>query len=93
MGSKSQINTDYAFSFIVNSYSYKVGGNLTTVDTFVDINSKPKLFSIYKLKFSDIKDFDTRIIDTEYSKFEYEKVLDITKTDETKMYVENIKQA
>jgi hypothetical protein len=86
-----KLSTDYSFDFIKNSFTYKVGGVSKTVTTVVDFNNKPIKFSIYKLNFSDIKDFDTRIVDTEYSKYEYEKLLDLTLTDETKMYVENIR--
>ena len=86
-----KLNTDYSFDFIQNSFTYKVGGTSKTVTTVVDFNNKPIKFPIYKLNFSDIKDFDTRIIDTEYSKYEYEKLLDLTLTEETKMYVENIR--
>jgi hypothetical protein len=86
-----KLNTDYSFNFIKNSFTYKVGGDSKTVTTIVDFNNKPIKFSIFKLNFSDIKDFDNRIVDTEYSKYEYEKLLDLTLTDETKMYVENIR--
>lgn len=82
--------TDYSFEFNENDYKYKVSGETKTVSTIVDFNNQPKKFSIYKLKFSDIKDFDDRIIDTEYSKYEYEKVDELTLTDETKMYFENL---
>jgi len=68
-----KVNTDYSFIFTENYYKYKVSGNEYTVSFVVDFDNRPKKFSIYKLKFTDIKDFDDRIIDTEYSKFEYEK--------------------
>ena len=84
-----KVNTDYSFIFTENYYKYKVSGNEYTVSFVVDFDNRPKKFSIYKLNFTDIKDFDDRIIDTEYSKFEYEKEDEITITDETKMYFEN----
>ena len=84
-----KLNSDYSFTFTENYYKYKVSGNEFTVSFVVDFNNPPKKFSIYKLKFSDIKDFDDRIVDTEYSKFEYEKESELTFTDETKMYLEN----
>lgn len=87
---KLKVNTDYSFTFYENSYDYKVAGEVTSVSFIVDQFNQPKKFSIYRANFTDIKDFDTRILDTEYSKFEYEKEDEITQTDETKMYVENL---
>lgn len=84
-----KINTDYSFSFFENDYSYKVAGVEKKVSFRVDLNNPPKKFTIYRASFTDIKDFDTRIVDTEYSKFEYEKEDELTFTDETKMYMEN----
>jgi hypothetical protein len=85
-----KLSTDYSFSFNENDFVYKVAGVSTKISTIVDFNNSPKKFSIYKAKFTDIKDFDTRIIDTDYSKFEYEKENELTVTDETKMYLENL---
>ncbi len=85
-----KVLTDYSFEFNQNDFQYKVAGVVTTISTIVDFDNAPKKFNIYKLKFSDIKDFDDKIIDTEYSKYEYEKEFELTFTDETKMYVENL---
>lgn len=85
-----KLNTDYSFTFNQNDFSYKNAGKSTKISTVVDFNNLPKKFPIYRVKFTDIKDFDTRIIDTEFSKYEYEEYDNITKTDETKMYLEDI---
>jgi len=85
-----KVVSDYSFNFNQNDYEYTRAGETTKVSTLVDFNNTPKKFNIYKLKFSDIKDFDDRIIDTEYSKYEYEKEDELTLTDETKMYMENL---
>jgi hypothetical protein len=85
-----KLSTDYSFIFNENNYSYKVAGVETIIDFRVDFNNPPKKFDVYRLSFSDIKDFDTRIVDTESSKFEYIKKDELTETDETKMYVENL---
>lgn len=85
-----KLNTDYSFSFFENTYEYKVAGNTKIINFITDFVNEPKKFKIYRLNFTDIKDFDDRIVDTEFSKFEYEKVDDLTLTDETKMYFENI---
>ena len=89
-GDSIKLSTDYSFTFNQNDYSYKVAGKSTKVSTVVDFNTAPKKFPIYRVRFTDIKDFDTRIIDTEYSKYEYEEYDNLTKTDETKMYLEDI---
>lgn len=86
--------TDYSFSFSQNKYSYYVNkqdSNMTkVVSTLVDENNSPKSFSIFRLKLSDIKDFDTRIVETETSRFEYEEESDITITREPKLYVTDL---
>lgn len=88
--SSINILSDYSFIFNQNDYLYKVGGVSKTISTVVDFNNPPKKFSIYNIKFTDIKDFDDKIIDTEFSKYEYERESDLTNTDETKMYFENL---
>jgi hypothetical protein len=84
-----KINSDYSFKFSDNFYEYKSGSVSKKVNLMVDFNNLPKKFNIYRCEFSDIKDFDNRIVDTEYSKFEYEKIDEITLTDETKMYLDD----
>jgi hypothetical protein len=89
-----KVFSDYSFDFNENDYTYwinKPDSSYTKKVSFiVDKNNQPKKFNIYKLKFTDIKDFDDRIVDTEYSKYEYEKKYDLTDTDETKMYLINL---
>lgn len=84
------VNSDYSFQFNENSYTYKVNGVEKTINTIVDFNNPPTIFNIYKVKLTDIKDFDDKLVDTEYSKYEYEKLTDLTNTDETKMYFEDL---
>ncbi len=91
-----RINSDYSFSVGENDYTYYIAKDIDPkytkkVSFVVDKNNPPKKWTIYKLKFTDIKDFDDRIVDTEYSKYEYEKKFELTETDETKMYVPNLK--
>jgi len=82
--------SDYSFKFNENSYDYKVANDTKVVSTLVDFVNIPKKFPIFNVKFSDIKDFDTKIVDTEFSKYEYEKLDEITETDETKLYLEDL---
>ena len=89
-----QVYTDYSFEFFENDYTYYINKTDTSytkkVSFLVDDKNTPKIFSIYRLKLTDIKDFDDRIVDTEPSKFEYEKYNEITETDETKLYLTNL---
>lgn len=88
---KIKIQSDYYFDFRENDYSYKVAGKETKVSFVVDSNNfPPKKFNIYKLNFTEVKDFDTRVVDTVYSRYEYEKSEELTDTDETKMYLVNL---
>ena len=84
------ISSDHSFEFSDNSYSYFVNKNdpayTTIISTLVDFNNPPKKFTIYRAKLSSVKDFDTRIVDTEPSKFEYERRDEVTKTEESKLY-------
>ena len=89
-----KIHSDYSFKFYENEYEYWINKPDPTytkrVNFIVDDNNSPKKFKIYRLKLTDIKDFDDRIVDTEYSKFEYEMENDITDTEETKLYMTNL---
>jgi hypothetical protein len=91
---KIRINTDWTFTIDENNYTYYVNKKDPTYTIkksyLITGDNKPFSFPIYRVKFSDIKDFDDRIIDTNYSKFEYEKELELTETDETKMYLTNL---
>lgn len=84
-----KINSDYAFEFTDTYYRLKSGGNWTKNEVKVDFNNKPLSFNIFKVKFSDIKYFDNRIINTDVANFEYELKNEITNTQETKLYIEN----
>ena len=86
-----EINSDYEFEFLEDTYKYYINKTNNSYTATVNINplktETPKKFNIYRLNFTDIKDFDDRIVDTEYSKYEYEKIDTLTETDETKMYL------
>lgn len=94
---KLKVNTDYGFEFLIDKYSYYINQPdptyTKTVSLVVDKDNKPKNFKIYRVNFTDIKDFDTSIIDTEFSKYEYENSNDITRTDETKMYLPDLRSS
>lgn len=87
------IETDYAFDVSLEKVDYWVNNPdpkyRKSISLVVDSENLPKTFKIFKVKFSDIKDFDTTILDTDFSKHEYIKKNEITQTDETKMYTVN----
>lgn len=89
-GSGIKVNCDHKFEFGKDTYKYYVNKNepaYTKIASFaVNSNNQPISFPIYRIKFTDIKDFDTRIVETELSKFEYELKDEISETEETKLY-------
>lgn len=88
-----KIFSDYSFKFYENYYEYwvnKPDPTYTKRGEFADANNMPNKFKIYRLALTDIKDFDDRIVDTEFSKFEYEMEKDLTDTEETKLYLNNL---
>lgn len=71
------IHTDYGFNINNNKLEYWINDSdpsfKTTINlNLVDSNNIPMTFNIFKLKFTDIKDFDTNVINTGYAKYEYE---------------------
>ena len=91
-----KINSDYGFNFR-DSYRFEYYINSPDpnyykfVDLVVTKDNKPKCFKIYRAKFTDIKDFDTQVVDNEFSKYEYEKEDTLTETEETKMYTTDLR--
>ena len=90
-GSDWKVLSDYRFTVTNNIFKYYI--NKTDLDDTtvinlndVDVNNLPKSFKIYQYNFNDIKDFDLNILDTDFSKFEFEFEEDITNTEEPKLY-------
>lgn len=87
------INTDYGFSQSLEKFEYFINDPnpdfRKKIELKVDSKTSPKQFGIFRCKFTDIKDFDLDIVDTEYSKFEYMFKERLTINDETKMYATN----
>ena len=87
-----QLLTDYAFSSDINSLSYWV--NYPEIDKNVinlipSTNNSPISFNIYRCNFTDIVDFETSIVNTPFSKYEYENNTSLSNTDEAKMFKNN----
>jgi len=93
VGSEFRINTDYAFYQSASKFDYYINdpdpNYRKTIKLEITDETEPVKFAIYKCKFTDIKDFDYSIVDTDYSKFEYLLNDELTETDETRMYVTN----
>lgn len=68
------IQSDYAIISNTNELKYWKGGieNIISTKIYDNINS-PISYNIYRIKFTDIKDFDFDRINTKYSDFDYEK--------------------
>jgi uncharacterized protein YerC len=82
------IQSDYAINSFPTYLEYWKGGKDSkyyTYKTTYNFNSKPLSFSVYRIKFSDIKDFDFNRIDTHFADFDYEKDI-YNVTDEHKLY-------
>jgi len=85
------IHTDYAFEQNESKIDYYINDpDPSTRKSFrilLEQTLRPVIFSIYRCQFTDIKDFDTDIVETEYAKFEYDKEDEIISTEEPKLYV------
>ena len=91
-----KLNTDYGFKFSEdNNFTYFINsekeGYSFSWDLLISKTNLPKNWKIYRLRFSDVKDFDTNIIDTEFARHEYEKRDDLTRTEEPKMYLTDLR--
>jgi len=91
-----KINSDYGFNLKENyRFEYYINSPNPDYYKYIDLslikNVKPINFKIFSLNLTDIKDFDTQIIDNEFSKYEYEKIDSITETEEPKMYTTDLR--
>jgi len=86
--------SDGGFRFLPDRFEYYVNDPdkdfITKFSYISEDTGLPRNFKIYKLKFLDIKDFDTQIVDTEYSRYEYEINKKVNLTDEPKFYLTNL---
>lgn len=82
------IQSDYAFNMTVDKLEYWINSPDPNYKSTIDLMITDNFisFKIFRCNLTDIKDLDTSIIDTDYSKFEYEKVSELTYTDESKLY-------
>ena len=82
-----KIFSDYGFTLREEyRFEYFVNDPDPNFYNFIDLKGDPLSFSIFRLNFTQVKDFDNCLIDSDLSRFEYEKSSDLTRTEEPKMY-------
>lgn len=84
------IQTDYAINSTNLNLEYWIGGKSSEYYVKTDImNSNtdiaPLTYQVYRIRFSDIKDFDFDRVNTQYSDFDYEQSV-YHKTNEVKLH-------
>ena len=92
---KYYLNGDYGFELTADSLSYWVNRKDPTMTTRVPLDpSNPVVdASLFRLDFTSVRDFDTSIVDTEFSRYEYERELALTPTDQPKLYATDYSSA
>jgi len=89
-----KVYTDYAFEWSRNtSFSYYInkGDNDYLTSFSLKTLDPSKNFTIFRCRLADICDFDTNLTDNDFSKFEYDRVNDLSETEETKMMVTDLR--
>lgn len=82
------IQTDYGINLNSTTLEYWILGKNSEFYRQVPVQTTgdvPLTFPIYRIKFTDIKDFDFDRVNTQYSDFDYEKT-EYVNTDEEKLY-------
>lgn len=87
-----QYDNDLEQYYIFSDYIYNTDLSNNLIITLDNTNTTIKvkyntIYNICGVKFTDIRDFDTKIVNTDYSKHEYEFKNGLTASDEPKMYV------
>lgn len=89
---KYYIQTDYAINLNETYLEYWILGKNTQYYKKLKVKNDgetPLTFPIFRIKFTDIKDFDFDRINTQYSDFDYEKTEYVEKTEE-KLYTNDL---
>lgn len=79
------IQSDYAINSYPNGLQYWRGGDNKTVREINPLGYSPLVYPVYRLKFTDIKDFDFDRVDTKFADFDFEKDIYYS-TAEQKLY-------
>ncbi len=92
IGSNWYINSDYGFELSDTTLRYWIDkSNISrTVQVPLDPLNPSINFIIYRLNFTQIRDLDTSIVDTKFSRYEYENELKLTDTEQPKLYAQDL---
>lgn len=93
---KYYINSDYAFTVNNNKLKYYINSNNPDFTTTIKLDdladdTSPMVFKIYRCNFTEIKDFDTSIVNTTFANHQYELYDNVNNTNEPKLYRNEIK--
>jgi hypothetical protein len=82
------LNTDCGFELTDSQLRYWINEKDPTMTTRVDLDPlRPTVeISLYRVSMTQVRDFDTDIVDTGFARYEYEKDLSLTATDQPKIY-------
>jgi len=100
------IYTDYAFTINSSTLNYYInypdesynttidmlsGNSWTASNTIINNqDTTPIVFPIYKLQFSDVKNFDETLVETKFAHHQYDLENEVTQTDEPKMHMTDL---
>lgn len=88
------IYSDYGFNLSSNTLTYYINypspSYSTTINIYNGTSSLPTSFGIYKCNFTEIKQLDNSIVNTDFAKIEYDTDGQIITTDEPKMYMDDL---
>lgn len=85
------LHTDYGFNLSISTLEFYINAPNSEYSTKINLNdidqdTKPISIQIFRLNFTDVKDFDNQIKETDFAKYEYEQFDSITDTIESKFY-------
>lgn len=80
--------TDYGFEISDTKFKYYINLTDPSYTTTIDLTN-PITFKVFSCDFSDIKELDSNIIETDYSRFELDITNEFNETQEPKLYVED----
>lgn len=83
-----RIREEYNFEYYINHPDEKYNNS---IDIRITNSNSPIKFNIYRVNFTEIKDFDTNVVDSRFSRYEYEKDSDLYKSEEPKLYTTDLR--
>jgi len=102
VGGKYYLHTDYAIKVDNIKIERWINDGINTQDVEfwqrrnienVPIDQEVPFYTILRVNFTDVKDFDFERLETDYSKYEYEKELELNKNIEPKLYAKEYRES